>query len=176
MKNIKIYWNAVLHYGLILSVLFTAVVLISYFVEPLIWASDFPPEVQERIGEVPGDAIQKAIVVMVIILLLTIVFPVLLSRTIVQANQSHGSFLNLLLNSFLLLNFMNLFDALVVDILIFDTIQPSFMWIEGAEDYMREHVTAAFHFTAFFRGQPYLLVAALLAAGIAVLLKRRLSS
>ncbi|MEM6736936.1 MAG: hypothetical protein AAF620_12805 [Bacteroidota bacterium] len=175
MKNIKIYWREILRYGSILSVLFTAVVLISYLIEPLIWANDFPPEVQEKIGEVPAETIQKAVIVLVVILTLMIVLPVLLSRTIIKTNQSQGSFLNLLVNSFLLLNFMNLFDALVVDILIFGMIQPDFMWIEGAEDYIREYVTPAFHFIGFLKGQPYMVVTALLAAGISVLLKGRFS-
>jgi len=175
MKNIKIYWKKILIYGLILSVLFSAIVLISYMVEPLIWANDFPVEVQAQIGEIPDDVLAKSIVIFLSILGLMLIFPILLNRAIIRADNTHSSFLNLLIHGFLLLNFMNLFDLLIVDILIFNIIQPDFMIIKGAEEYIQSHVTPTFHLIAFFKGQPYMLVMALLSAGISLLFKKQFS-
>ena len=173
MKNTFIAWQSILNYGLVLSILFTAVVLISYIVEPLVWAADFPEEVQQQIGEISPDVFPKALVVMFTILGLMIVFPFLMTCSIFRDQPNRASFWNLLLNAFLLLNFMNLFDVIVVDILIFNIIQPDFMWIKGAEDYIREHVTPTFHFIAFFKGQPYMLTTSAIAAGISKVIVNR---
>ena len=173
MKNTFIAWQAILNYGFVLSILFTAVVLISYIVEPLVWATDFPKEVQKQIGEIPPDVLPKALAVMFTIIGLTIVCSVLMNRSVFRDQPNQASFWSLSLNAFLLLNFMNLFDVIVVDILIFNTIQPDFMWIEGAEDYIREHVTLTFHFIAFFKGQPYMLAISVIAAGISKVMVNR---
>ena len=166
MKNTFIAWKAILNYGLVLSIIFTALVLVSYLVEPLVWVTDFPKEVQEQIGEIPREVYPLGWTIFLIFLALMITLPVLMNQNIFKDLQDKATFLNLALNAFLLLNFMNLFDAVVVDILIFGVIQPGFMWIEGAEEYIKEHVTLAFHFIAFLKGQPYLLVIALIAAAI----------
>ena len=173
MKNVKIYWKDILIYGLILGGLFSVVILVSFAVEPLIWVHDTPPEVQKQVGEIPPDVAAKGMVVFLIILVLMLIFPILLNRVIIRTDYTKGSFVNLVVNGFLLLNFMNLFDLLIVDILIFNIIQPNFMMIKGAEEYMREYVTATFHLIAFFKGQPYMIVMALLSAAISLIYKKQ---
>ena len=119
MKDLRISWKAIFKYGLVLSVLFTLLVLGSYMNETMIWAADFPKEVQEQIGEIPPEAIPKGWGVFVLIMGMCIVFPVLMNKSIFEKRQKKATFLELLLNGFLLLNVMNLFDLLVVDLLIF---------------------------------------------------------
>ena len=134
-----------------------------------------PPEVQEQIGEIPADVGVKAWVTFGFILLLMLVFPLLLNRSIIHMNEAHGNFLNLALQGFILPKLMNLYDLILVDILIFNIIQPDFMTIKSVEEYLKEYATATFHFIAFLKGQPYMIVMALLAAGISLFLKKRFS-
>ena len=175
MKNIHIAWREIVQYGLVLSILFTIIVLGSYRIEPLMWASDFPEEVQQKIGEIPEEVIPLGWGVFLLIVTCSIVFPVVMNRKIFKQQSEKATFLNLLLNAFLLLNFMNLWDAIVVDVLIFDLMKPDFMMIKGAEEYIETYVNAQFHFTAFFKGLPYLLVVAVISVGIYKLIFRRKS-
>jgi len=174
MKDLRISWKAIFKYGLVLSVLFTLLVLGSYIIEPMIWAADFPKEVQDQIGEIPPEAIPKGWGVFVLIMGMCIMFPVLMNKSIFEKRQKKATFLELLLNGFLLLNVMNLFDLLVVDLLIFNQIKPDFMWISGAEEYIQKFVTPQFHFLAFFKGLPWLLVTAMISAFISLVINRKI--
>ena len=173
MKSTYIAWKSILKYGLVLSLLFTVIVLGSYLIEPLMWTSDFPEEVQKKIGEIPQEVIPLGLTVFFLIIGICIYFPVRMNNEIFSNHKDLKSYWNLLINGFLLLNFMNLWDVIVVDILIFDTFQPDFMMIKGAEEYIKEHVNAGFHFFAFLKGQPWLLGVAAIAAGISKLFKRK---
>ena len=98
---------------------------------------------------------------------------ILMNRAIFKDNKEKATFINLLLNAFLLVNFFNLWDVMVIDIIIFDTIKPDFMKIPGAEEYVAEYVDAKFHTIGFFKGQPYMLVFALISVGFYKLIFRR---
>ena len=173
MKNIFIDWKSIVKYGLALSVVFTTLVLGSYWIEPLIWASDFPKEVQKQIGTIPEEVIPLGWSIFLLIVAFCIIFPILMNRNIFKHQKEKATFLNLLSNAFLLLLLMNLWDAIVVDILIFDLLKPDFMMIKGAEDYIETYVNAQFHITAFFKGLPYLLVVAFISVGMYKLIFRK---
>ncbi|MEM6843360.1 MAG: hypothetical protein AAF632_14120 [Bacteroidota bacterium] len=102
-----------------------------------------------------------------------IVFPVLMNKKIFNQQPENASFWNFFLHALLLANFVNLVDLIIVDILIFDTIQPDFMMIEGAEEYIREYVNAGFHFIGFLKGQPWMLGFAAISAGISMAFRRK---
>ena len=153
-SKVRIFWGDALYYGLVLSAVFSAIVLLSYLADPLIWGNDFPLQVQEKIGTINDEVQQKAIIVFVLILSAMVISIMALNRKIIARDPSDGSFLNLAINGFVVLVLVNLVDLLVVDILIFNTLQPDFMMIEGAEDYMTEHTTAWFHTVAFFKVCP----------------------
>ena len=173
MKNTFIDWKAILKYGMILSLLFTTVVLLSYLIEPLIWVTDFPKEVQEKIGEIPPELIPVSLGIFFLLMGICLVLPIRMNKEIFRDKEDLRSYWNLLINAFLLLNFMNLWDAVVVDVLIFDTIRPDFMMIKGAEEYIEEHVTTGFHFMAFLKGQPWMLGLAAISAGISMLFRKK---
>ncbi|MEM6296794.1 MAG: hypothetical protein AAGA54_36345, partial [Myxococcota bacterium] len=56
MLPFRIQWREVVSYGLVLSIVFGAAVLFSWWIEPRAWSSDFPIEVQERLGPMPARA------------------------------------------------------------------------------------------------------------------------
>ncbi|MEM8984635.1 MAG: hypothetical protein AAGC71_16600 [Pseudomonadota bacterium] len=173
MNKLHIDWSAIVRYGMGLSILFTITVLGSFWLEPLVWAPDFPEEVQQQIGELPEGVIAMSLAVMFTVMGLMFVFAVLMNRTIFRNLPTKASFMNFFINAFLLLTFMNAFDLVVVDWLIFGGLQPEFMMIEGAETYIEETVTPGFHVVAFFKGQIYLLVTAAIAATICIFMARR---
>ncbi|MEM9833816.1 MAG: hypothetical protein AAF944_24515 [Bacteroidota bacterium] len=173
MKNTFIAWKAILNYGLIAGALFTIVILVSYLIEPLMWIGDLPKEAQEKIGEVPPDVLPMGWIFFLSTVAIFIVFPVLMNKKIFNQQPENASFWNFFLHALLLANFVNLVDLIIVDILIFDTIQPDFMMIEGAEEYIREYVNAGFHFIGFLKGQPWMLSFAAISAGISMAFRRK---
>ncbi|MEM7110737.1 MAG: hypothetical protein AAF519_21080 [Bacteroidota bacterium] len=176
MKKIFIGWQAILKHGVLLGILLTAVVILGFLIEPLIFATDLPEVVQEQIGEVPPAVFPLALGLMLTITFSSLFFSFRMNREIFKERREDASYLNLLLNAFLVLNFMNLWDAVVVDVLLSGIIQPDFMTIQGAEEHIREHNTTAFHFIAFLKGQPFMIIFAAISAGIFVLTHKRKSN
>ncbi|MEM7764055.1 MAG: hypothetical protein AAF290_08220 [Pseudomonadota bacterium] len=162
MKSVYMNWAGILRYGLVLSILFTIVILGSFILEPMVWVPDFPEEVQQQVGELPHDVLLKSLLVMFAVLGLTISFSIALIRHIVRQVPMHAVYINFVVNTFLMLTFMNLFDLFIVDWLIFGVFQPDFMIIKGAEEYIAETVTFGFHAFAFMKGQVWMLGIALI--------------
>ena len=173
MNKLYISWSGVLKYGTILSIIVTALVILGFLIEPLIFATDLPEEVQKQIGEIPNSAMYLSLGVFLSIVFSCIFLSYKMIMEAFKERLSQASYLNFLINSFLLLNFMSLWDVIIIDILIFDTIQPGFMTIKGLESIVREKTTAAFHFIGFIKGIPYLLIFAAIAAGITLLLSKK---
>ena len=172
MQRLYADWKAILRYGLVLSLIVTVALLIAFSIEPLAFVTDLPLEVQEKIGEIPKRAIPVGWSVFLTVIFSCIGLSILMNRAIFKDKSGKATFINLLLNTFLLLNFFNLWDVVVIDIIIFDTIKPDFMKIPGAEEYVAEYVNAKFHIIGFFKGQPYMLFFALLSVGIYKLIFR----
>ncbi|MEM8895720.1 MAG: hypothetical protein AAGC88_14150 [Bacteroidota bacterium] len=176
MKNTFIDWRAITKYGLILSLIVTGVVIFGFMLEPLIFAGDLPKEVQAKIGELPEEVIPLGVGTALIIILSGLTLAILMNKKIFDTKPGQAIYWNFLINGFLFLNFMNLWDLVIIDILIFGLIQPDFMTIEGVEELIREQTTTAFHFMAFFKGQPWMLIIAAISAGINMLIRKKKSS
>lgn len=71
------------------------------------------------------------------------------------------------------LQVVNLVDFLIIDVLVYDVLRPDFMLMPGADAWMREHVTMAFHLEAYAMGFPIMAAFALVASGLVVAFGRR---
>ena len=136
--------------GTIMSVLLTIVVYGSIYVNPLFWISDYPPDIQATVGSVEVPIGQKLVVVA---LALCIVVGVSLysNATLRRRNDGELSFLAAFIHSALLLLFFAVWDLVVLDWLIFVTIQPDFVVIPGTEG-LAGYKDHWFHFEVSFLG------------------------
>jgi hypothetical protein len=140
----------VLVYGMILNVLISIIVYGSIYVNPLLWISDYPPDIQEAVGPVDVPIGQKLVVGM---LFLCTVVGVPLYSNAERRRQNNGklSFPATFIHSALIFFYFAVWDLVVLDWLIFVTIQPDFIVIPGTEG-LAGYRDYWFHFRVSFLG------------------------
>lgn len=156
--------------GTILSVLLTIVVFGSICVNPLLWIGDYPPDIQAAVGSVDIPIGQKLVAG---VLFLCIVVGVVLHSNARLRRRDDGElpFLTAFIHSALLLFFFAVWDLLVLDWLIFVTIQPGFVVIPGTEG-LAGYKDYWFHFQVSFLGWTQwisILAGGLILAGLSMI-------
>ena len=156
-------------YGLILSTLFTVVLLGSVFVNVEIMQNDYPPDVKMAYGSErnPKTRIQRRIFS---VLFLVMLFGVLCYSMVdlKRSTPMEFNFLALFILVFVEVFTFNLWDLLMIDWLIFNTIQPKFIFLPGTEG-MTGYKDYFFHFKGFLTGIVFSLISALILSGIALI-------
>lgn len=165
MPAIKIGWKALLSGGLMASLAFTAVVLTSFWIEPLAWVGDFPAEVQAAAGIVPERAMQVGLLSFLALMAVLIGFPTRLILKIRRESLQVIGFKGLFTHVFLLMMMVNAWDFFIVDLLIFDAIHPAFMQLPGLEQEVQTYTTPAFHAQASLQAIPVMAFLSALIAG-----------
>jgi hypothetical protein len=156
-------------YGLVLSVLFTLVLLGAVFVNAEIMMNDYPPDVKKAYGAErnPKTRGQKRIFSL---LFLAVLFGVIIWSVVSAARASSAplTFLPIFVLIFIEVFTFNLWDLLVIDWLIFNTVQPKFIFLPGTES-LAGYKDYAFHFRGFLTGIVFSMISALVLAGIALI-------
>ncbi len=156
-------------YGAILSVVLSVLIIISMYINAEIWASDYPPDIQENYIPVSEKTQKQKIVVS--IAFLGIIFG-LIGLAIMHFDlmiERELSFLDAFCIIFVMLLCFNLIDLLVLDWLFFINIQPNFIVLPGTEG-LKGYDDYYFHFRGFLIGMVIISVASLLFAGILTVL------
>jgi hypothetical protein len=156
--------------GTILSVLLSIVIYGSLYVDPLMWVGDYPPDIQAAVGVVSVPLGQTAIAG---VLFLVIIIGVVLRSNAKLRRQNDGklSFLTAFANSALIFLFFAVWDLVILDWLIFVTIQPGFIVIPGTEG-LAGYKDYWFHFEVSFLGWAQwisILVGGLMMAGLSMI-------
>ena len=157
-------------YGLILSVLFTLVLLGAVYVNVEIMQNDYPPDVKKAYGAErnPKTRAQRRLFSL---LFLIVLFGVL-CYSMLDLKHSISvefNFPALFILIFVEILTFNLWDLLVIDWLIFNTIQPKFIFLPGTEG-LAGYKDYYFHFKGFLTGIVFSFVAALILSGIALII------
>jgi hypothetical protein len=157
-------------YGLLLSILFTLVLLGAVRVNVEIMQNDYPPDIKKAYGpeKNPKTRGQRRIFSLLFLLVL---FGVLCYSIadMGYATSVRLTFLPLFLLVFIEVFTFNLWDLLVVDWLIFTTVQPKFIFLPGTEG-MAGYKDYFFHFKGFLTGIAFSLLSALILSGIALII------
>ena len=150
IKN-QLSLKRVLTDGTVLSVLLSIVIYGSLRVNPLMWIGDYPPDIQAAVGDIADVPLVQTIVVG--LLFFGVIVGVTLYSNVRLRQQNHGklSFLAAFANSALILFFFAVWDLLILDWLIFVTIQPNFIVIPGTEG-LAGYKDYWFHFQVSFLG------------------------
>jgi hypothetical protein len=149
-----------------LSGLSGTVLLASAYLNPETMVDGYPPDIQAKHGPMSEQAKRHKKLVGLPFGIILIGFLVLSILTLEEVN-----FLTVFVNTFVILLLFNLVDLLVLDWLIFNTIQPSFIVLPGTEG-MTGYRDYAFHFRKFLRGMVGALAASLLIAAVTELVIR----
>lgn len=152
-------------HGVILSVVFSVFVVGTLLWKPRLWLQDFPSDLQAKIP--PKTDAEKRLTRW-----LGVVFLVILFGGLGLAAAAYGTtngFLGLFVHVYLVWQFINLVDLLVIDLggmHLVDPQNPPFPGTEGAKGY-RDY---RFHFVGFLKGSIMGLVLALIISGVVWLL------
>lgn len=119
--------------GAILSLISGVIILGSLYYNPRLWLNDYPKPIQAKVP--PATKREKRLQRIVVIPFLLALIGVPLYSTVLLKQQFGGeiSFLSAYLNAFFIANIFNLFDAVVIDLLILTFMKPKFAVIPGAE-------------------------------------------
>jgi hypothetical protein len=156
--------------GTILNVLISIIVYGSIYVNPLFWVSDYPPDIQEAVGSVDVPIGQK-LVVGVLFLCIVVGVPLYSNARLRRQNNGKLSFPAAFANSALIAFYFAVWDLLILDWLIFVTIQPDFIVIPGTEG-LAGYKDYWFHFEVSFLGWTQwisILVAGLVLGGLSMI-------
>jgi len=156
--------------GTLMNALLTIVVYGSIYVNPLFWVSDYPPDIQEAVGPVDVPIGQR-LVVGVLLLCIVVGVPLYSNARLRRQNNGELSFPAAFASSALIAFFFAVWDLLILDWLIFVTIQPDFVVIPGTEG-LAGYKDYWFHFEVSFLGWTQwisILVAGLVLAGLSMI-------
>ena len=119
--------------GTIMNVLLTIVVYGSIYVNPTMWVGDYPPDVRAAVGEVNAPPPVLAVIMGILLFGVVIGVPLYSNAKLRRQNNGELSFLAAFIHSALIFFCFAVWDLVVLDWLIFVTIQPSFIVIPGTE-------------------------------------------
>ncbi len=161
--------NKILIDGSILTAAFTAVVLYIGMYKPRLFLTknDVPADILAAVP--PKTQAEKRQAVLMSIPIFVILIGGMLYSTYTFALQSGAGFLALYLHALAIILMITLFDLVVIDWLVLNTITPRWAVFPGTEGFAgyKDH---GFHGRAHLKALPALLIGAALAAGIVLLI------
>lgn len=156
-------------YGAILTAVMSITFLTLLFINPEMWLDDYPPDIRAKFGPMSAKAKRLKWAAGILVLGFFFGTVIVAASRWMQAHPAQFTFGELFWSSFLIFNLFNLFDLLVLDWLIFVTIQPRIAILPGTEG-AAGYKDYAFHFFASLKGMVGSLVVSAAVAGGAMLL------
>jgi hypothetical protein len=164
MVDWQILLSSALVGGVVLSVVLTAIMLSSARIARDMWVGDYPADVQEKFGPMSPRAARIRPFVAVFIFGAAFAVPII-GLYLLRLKMGPFGFLPALVFSVITLLVFNVFDLLVLDWLLFCTIQPRIMVLPGTEG-MAGYRDYRFHFIGFLKGLMFCSVGGLVVASI----------
>lgn len=140
-----------LGYGAILSIVMVGFILLTLYIDPMMWLDDAPEDLKQAVGPM-SPATHRRRTLLAIPLFAFIIG--LLAHSLVRLAQLSGgalTFGEVWLSTFLIVQIFNVVDLVLVDWLLLCKLQPSFAMpagaagLPGTRDY-------GFHFRGFLKG------------------------
>jgi hypothetical protein len=156
--------------GTIMNVLLTIVTYGSIYVNPLIWISDYPPDIQAAVNSADVPTGQKLVTV-ALSFCIVVGVPLWSNAKLRRQNDGELPFLAAFIHSALLLFYFAVWDLLILDWLVFVTIQPDFIVVPGTEG-LAGYKDYWFHFKVSFLGWTQwisILIGGLVLAGLSMI-------
>lgn len=172
LSNWSVVFNSALIYGLWLSLALTTLMTISGAIAADMWVGDYPPDIREKYGPMSARAarlrpfVAAAFFAAVLAILILGLFAL-------RAKIDSVPFLTAIAFAAVVLLVFNIFDLLVLDWLLFCTIQPRPMVLPGTEG-MPDYRDYRFHFIGFLKGLGFCTVGGLFTGGLWMLVQAAL--
>ena len=155
--------------GTLISILLSIIILTSLMYNARLWLQDYPKPMRDKVP--PLSAAEKRQRAILAVIVMGVLFGGTLLATLQLRAAQAGSltFGVAYLYSFLLLLVFNLFDALVLDLLIIAWLQPKFVVLPGTEGMEYLFRDYRKHVGDFLKGMVFCVVASVPFAVIAIL-------
>ncbi|WMT43098.1 nitroreductase [Paenibacillus sp. D2_2] len=149
--------------GLILSVGFLIILILSLAVNPRIWLKDYPKDIQRMTtSQTPHE--KKQMHKLGIPLGLLVIIPLVFSLVL---DSQQITFWQAFIHFYVLFTIVSLADLIILDWLIFCLITPKFIVIPGTEG-AKGYKNYLFHFIGFLKGCVILAVLSFLLSSIRI--------
>ena len=174
-SSARTWTRRVVRDGLLLSVVFSAIIVGTGLINPWLLLENYDPAIRELVAP-PDDLPVVLPAVIGVVMIVMLVW--LMVRSVVRLERERGGQLGFgraAVHAWLLFQFVNLWDVVILDWLLFVTIQPSAFILPGTEghpaydDYLFHLKESYAHPVPWVGG----LVLGLVVAGIATLVIRR---
>jgi len=156
-----LFYDALI-YGLALSVALTILLVISGTIALDMFVDDYPPDIKKKYGPMSARAARLRPYIATLLFIIVLVVPTI-GLFGLQAEIDSVPFLPALVFSGIALLVFNTFDLIILDLLLFCTIQPRSMVLPGTEG-MAAYRDYRFHFIGFLKGLGFSVVGSLLIA------------
>jgi hypothetical protein len=158
-----LFWNALI-YGIGLSLVITTIIVVSGIIEPDMWVGKYPPDIQHKYGPMSRGAARLRPLVAGFFFVFVLVIPILGLLTL-RPKVGPIPFIPAVGFSLVALLVFNTFDLIVLDWLLFCTVQPRMMVLPGTEG-MAAYREYRFHFVGFVKGLGFCAVGSVLIAAL----------
>ncbi len=155
-------------YGAVLSVLMSLFLVGAARLNPAIMAGDYPPDIKAKFGAPDERTIRHKRLASIGMLVVLVIPIVLALAQLAQVGGGRLVFWQAFLTLFIMIFLFNLIDWLIIDWLLFVTIQPKWIILPGTEG-MAGYKDYAFHFRGFLVGTVFSVLGSAIIAGFAVL-------
>lgn len=156
-----ILWGRLLADGLWIAGLFSVFVVGTLRLDRTWWLGDYPPDIREAVGEPSPRVSLVWSKILGLLALAGLIFLFFRSASGYLDEATNPTYLGVLLHCVLLFQFVNLWDVVVLDWLLFVTIQPKWIVFPGTEG-MAGYKDYGFHFRgSFLHPTPWIGAAAL---------------
>ncbi len=147
-------WQPLFYYALIygigLSLALTTIMAVSGMIAPDMWVSKYPPDIQQRYGPMSVRAARLRPYVAVLVFAAALLVP-LLGLFALRLEAGEVTFKLAFAYSSVTLLVFNTFDLVILDWLLFCTVQPRLMVLPGTQG-MAGYRDYRFHFIGFLKG------------------------
>jgi hypothetical protein len=141
----------ILLYGGLLCLVMGALVIGSLVYNARLWLQDYPAEVRAKVPPLSPTEKRQQRLFTIPFMLIMIALPWYSTHVLRIDNGGSISFLSAYLNTFFILNLFNLFDALVIDLLL-ALVMPSFMVLPGTEGMEYAYRNWSMHLRNYLKG------------------------
>ena len=155
--------NSALVNGVWLSLALVVTMVLSARLAADMWVGDYPPDIRDKFGPMSARAARLRPFVAVVFFLIVLAVP-LLGLAALRSGGMQVTFLPALVFGAIALLVFNVFDLLILDWLLFCTIQPRMMVLPGTEG-MAGYRDYRLHFIGFLKGLGFCAVVGLVVAG-----------
>lgn len=164
-NNIMIDFSFTVINSLIYAIIFSTFTLTTLFINPRIWLHDYPDKIKKIVPLKTEKEKKQTVVLSVFFIFIFISYPII---TLFLC-KNPVTFFGLFLHLFIIFQFTNLIDLLILDWIIFCTITPKRIIITGTtvEDGYKDY---KFHFIAFLKGIVITTIIALILFVLIILL------